>query len=712
VSVSAYSRQHGHQSTDLDIDSIGSEPTAFCVDRLEPGNYRLKFEGPEIEPVTLNDVKAPIDDIEVELHAVGKPILAGTVIDSETGELVEKFKVRVKKLKTHRGPHYVQRNQWTQMNNQKGTFEVEAVGPGLYQVQIASDGYAPLWSEPIDTDNNHSVQMLLNKGGTLTGIVKDINDRPVANAKVIPLSIAGGANNNTMTMFVSSEGAVQTDRQGEFTLSQLPEGNETLKVTHADFADGLVESIPIVLNQVAEIEPVILNQGAAIEGIVLDGSGRPESGATIFVQDDSAYSGGNDEKAGRLAVAISDPNGYYRVDHLPEQMCYLRRQDEGQAQGVVRRTVLPLNGKTARIDFGGQNKLTGQIILEGQPLVNERIQMAPAGNPHFGTFKAFAVTDEKGYFHFYPGISGSYVIYHQVGKRRDWNEMVRVQLTAGEDLDLGVIPKPSTTLNVYLDQEPEGFQWAVSSLSIQAGDNKFGPATATATVPSEKGKPYVINNLQDGQYLIAICRSDELIYRVPVEITEGQSEKDVVIDLPVSNCSVNIIAAEDVQYLILWNEDESIQMVLQLNEAKHFTAENLPAGRYSITNGMSSGNTLSLADFDLSAEQIETIDISHVNANKTEMGVLQVEVVDENGSPVDDCQLWLVNNEGKTEPTMRYGFTVAFSIPAGEYTIQTERPGYQDITKSVTLNPVKPGDPGAKLQKMLLRLEPQQSPDN
>ena len=62
-----------------------------------------------------------------ELTVVGKPRLIGTVIDSETTKPIEKFKVRVEKLKTHRGPNYGQNNQWTSSRNEKGTFE-ENVG--------------------------------------------------------------------------------------------------------------------------------------------------------------------------------------------------------------------------------------------------------------------------------------------------------------------------------------------------------------------------------------------------------------------------------------------------------------------------------------------------------------------------------------------------------------------------------------------------------
>lgn len=706
VWINAYSKEHGHHSTDLDRDMRGNLETTFCIDRLEPGTYRLQFEGTDIEPVTMENVQAPCDDIEVELDVVGKPRLIGTVVDAETSEPVTHFKVRVKKLKTLRGPNYVQQNQWTDFRNEDGSFEIEAVGPGVYQVQAIAEGYAAQWSEEINTDTHAAALFKLNKGGVITGTVVDSEKHPIQNAVVIPLSLAGGTNIRTKDVFVSEDGSTKTDDKGHFTLSCLAEGNETLKVIHLDYADEIVQDIPVQLNQTTEIKPIMLGKGAAIEGYVYDAFGKPEPSVTIYVQDDSGYGGTNDELAGRLGVAITDPNGFYHVGNLSEKMCYMKRQNEWTSLGVIRRTVMPQNGKASRIDFGGKGKLTGQVIIEGKPLANTRIQLAPAGQPHFGCFKAFAVTDMKGSFCFYPGIAGQYTLYYETTPSRDWSELTVVTISPETDMDAGIIPKQASTLRVYVNQPTEAPEWKIHSMFVQRGDNQSASNVATAVAPETPGEPYIVSSLLPGMYTIKLYRSDMLIYQMPVEIKADEPESEVIIDLPVSNSQLHVISSADTRYLTLFSEDETLQMTLRPDGDGALNAENLPAGRYHLVNGMLLNKQSPLLSFDLVGAETKTIDGSQMKVEPVSMSVLQVEIIDENGTPLTGINVWLEGINGKVEPFVQYGFQTAFTTSPGKYTLHTAQPGYKDVNKPISLEAIDVKElNNQKPQKMLLRLE-------
>jgi len=709
VRIQAYSKEHGHQTTHLDRSMRGELKTSFCLDRLEPGTYRVQFEGSEIESVTMENVQAPCDDIEVELVAVGKPRLIGIVMDVETTKPIENFKVRVKKLGTYRGPNYSQNNQWTDFRSEKGTFEIEAVGPGLYQVQVTSEGYAAQWSSEIDTDNNAAVLMKLNKGGAITGAVKDSKGQPVQNAMVIPLSVAGGTSGRGKDIFVSTDGSTQTDSKGIFTLSCLAEGNETLKVTHPDYADEIVQDIPVQTNQITESKPILLGKGAAIEGYVFDADGKPESSVTLYVQDASGYGGTNDEQAGRLGVAITDPNGFYRVENLPEKMCYLKRQNEWSALGVTRRTVMPQNGKTSRIDFGGKAELSGQVILEGQPLSSTRIQLGPGGKPHFGSFRAFAVTDTNGNFSFYPGIAGSYSIYYKPAQSRDWNELAGVILSPDKDVDLGVIPEQTSMLRIYVTQPLDSPQWEITYLTVQKGVNQFGRPATTVKSPSTPEEAYLATNLVAGKYRVIMSRPDNLMYQVPVEIKEGEIESDLIIDLPTSNSGLNVIAAQDVPFLKAYTEDEGVIITMSPSEDGTFHADNVPAGRYNLTNGMFLDKQFILTSFDLLPEETKTVDISQSAPDPVSISALLVEIVDENGSPISGCNIWLEGDNGKIDPMMQDDFQTTFITSAGNYTIHTIRAGCEDANKPVTLEAIDMTSGNrSKMEpkKLLLRLVP------
>jgi hypothetical protein len=165
VSISAYSPTGGRGFTHLRRSRNGELEDTFVLDRLEPGTYRLSFTGVNIEEKVLKKVQAPSVGLEVELVYAAKPKLNGTVADGSTGQPIKSFKVRARKLRTLRGPNYVQADEWIHVENERGFFTLDAVGPGVYQVQVAAGGYAPIWSEEIDTDKADPVGVSLTAGG-------------------------------------------------------------------------------------------------------------------------------------------------------------------------------------------------------------------------------------------------------------------------------------------------------------------------------------------------------------------------------------------------------------------------------------------------------------------------------------------------------------------------------------------------------------------
>ena len=144
MTIEAYSSSQKRYRVPVEQGADGKVEDAFCVDRLEPGVYMLYFTGELIEGTIVRDVVAPSGDLEVELtYAVPMPVLAGSVVDGRTGKPVPSFEVRVRKLSTLRGPSIEQRDRWNQFDDEQGRFEIETVGPGVYQVQVVAKGICP-----------------------------------------------------------------------------------------------------------------------------------------------------------------------------------------------------------------------------------------------------------------------------------------------------------------------------------------------------------------------------------------------------------------------------------------------------------------------------------------------------------------------------------------------------------------------------------------
>jgi hypothetical protein len=307
------------------VATVSPDEGTFTVDSLNPGVYTLTFSGPNLEWKRIERVEAPSSDLEVELRYAVRPELTGAVVRSDTGKPVRRFMVQARKLKTLRGFADRQSDFWYEFDDTEGRFRIKTVGPGIYQIQVAAEGFARTWSEEINTDQNWPVVIELVRGGTIKGKVIDDGGRAIDGAKVIPLSKAGGKSKETSDRFVSEEGAVRT-KKGSFLLENLRAGRESIKVTHSDYGSAVVRDIEVVEGKTTEPVEVVLAKGGTVEGYVYDMHGKPQADTKLYFQNSlSQYSafGEMDEKAWLLATAMTDSKGFYRVEHLPEQMLYV-----------------------------------------------------------------------------------------------------------------------------------------------------------------------------------------------------------------------------------------------------------------------------------------------------------------------------------------------------------------------------------------------------
>ena len=270
---------------------------------------------------------------------------------------------------------------------------------------------------------------------------------------------------------------------------------------------------------------------------------------------------------------------------------------------------------------------------------------------------------------------------------------------------MGVLPEQSSTLWIYLNQPVNGPQWKISFLIAKGEDKRFASRATTVKTPPNHDDPYKIPDLLAGKYSVSLYRSDNLTYQLPVEINASEINTEMIIDLPVCNCNLNVLSSVDMKLLTLYSEDQSVKMMLAPFEDGLFHFKNLPPGSYNIADGIYV-NT-SLATFDLIAGEDKTVDITQFVPDTAGMGMLQVEIVDENGSPIIGCGVWIENSSGKIKPTMQYDFQTIFMASAGNYTIHTNQTGYRDVSKPMLLEAIDTeGGIAPKAQKLLLRLMP------
>ena len=696
VDIDAYSPSAGHRHATVGCKANGEVKDTFLIDRLEPGTYRLSFTGDEIEAKVVEAVAAPSCDLEVELVYAMKPTLKGTVIDARTGAPVPSFQARVRKLRTLRGPNYGQENQWTQFDDERGYFSVEAVGPGVYQVQVAADGYAPIWSVEIGTDANDLVEVALVRGGTVVGTVVDDEGRAVTGACVVPLSLAGGMMGNTKDRFVSEQGAVETV-DGTFALNHLPPGTETLKVTHPDYAVRVVRDLEVTDEQTTPGVEIVLTPGGTVEGTVYGDQGIPLAGEMLHFQDARAYGSSTAEKAGRLASVVTDSNGFYRVSHLPEQLCYVKRDDEWRSLGVVRRTVVPGNRTVSRVDFGGTPTVTGTVVLQDAPLAKTRLLLGAVETPHFGPSKSYTMTDEYGTFVFAGVAPGTHALYREDPDRK--NNWLRIATVTIQDLNvnIGTVDGRAQQLRITFETPDGTVPWQIADLFLGDVGKPFPAPRYAGKAPAQTEQPWTFANIEGGAYMLLARRQDQVQWQTEIALEEEQSTWELSVPIPESTSSVSgHITGATGKPLILWRHEKDILGVITPDPNGCFGIDDLPAGDYVIGSTLAFlYDTPALTELRLDPHAHQTVDLDLSASPLEEIAYLTVQVVDESGITRDDATVLLEGALGLIEPISSTQLGYVFIATPGRHRLDVELPGHRRIEKDITLQaiPAEAGEP-------------------
>src|SRR5204863_5008924 len=128
------------------------------------------------------------------------------------------------------------------------------------------------------------IDVRVSSGGSLAGAVVDPEGKPLAGAKVIPLSMAKTVAMRGEDRFEGDAGAVTTDSAGRFAVSHLAAGEETLKVIHPNFAPLVSAKVKVTENGSADAGTLKLAVGGGAQGVVYDAQGKPSVGVTLNFQ--------------------------------------------------------------------------------------------------------------------------------------------------------------------------------------------------------------------------------------------------------------------------------------------------------------------------------------------------------------------------------------------------------------------------------------------
>jgi protocatechuate 3,4-dioxygenase beta subunit len=262
--------------------------------------------------------------------------------------------------------------------DQQGLYEYKAVPDGQkYDVSAQADGYGRSYVS-VNTDNavNNRLEIkpltLKVADMNISGIVVDVNDKPMANTEVY-VNGQGQQFRNSIT-----------NAQGKFTIDKLCDGQVQVNANvsngrtylhgNVSTSAGATDVKVVLAPQHADVMPDMANQPSGLlEVVIRNDEKKPVAGANVSVREKDGNRWQNGE---------SDANGIATLRLAPGEYDLQETRKEGYSSPRERQTVTIEVGKTARleIELRAVPKITGVVRdPNGQPVARAAMRVFPWG---------------------------------------------------------------------------------------------------------------------------------------------------------------------------------------------------------------------------------------------------------------------------------------------------------------------------------------------
>jgi len=112
-----------------------------------------------------------------------------------------------------------------------------------------------------------------------------------------------------------------------------------------------------------------------------------------------------------------------------------------------------------------------------------------------------------------------------------------------------------------------------------------------------------------------------------------------------------------------------------------------------------------IAEFELTEDQEKIIELDTSGLQAGNVSILQVQIVDNNGIPVSNADVWLERDGKEIKPYMNSDTGIIFTGAEGDYMLHAVHPGYKEVSVKVKLEAADIKTTGPKNQPMYIRLE-------
>jgi hypothetical protein len=380
---------------------------SFQLTGFEPGKVRLRFQHVAHALLTM-DVEAGRLDVEARLQA--RAALSGIVVSLVDGEPVRDFSVSARPseglfkpgdwfgAEAGQGFARVLRPRRFE-NREDGTFTLDSVVPGAYDVSVTAAGFGELLEKQVEVPEagRRGLVLMLEPECAVIGRVVDART-----GQAVPGAIVRSGTGSSVSDMLESMAApgptARTDAQGDFRFGGLAAGALKLSIEHAAYRALGVAELQLRPGETRDLGRLALSAGASVYGTV-----RDELGAAPYVQIMVSNATGSVLKRTR-----TDGAGQYRVEGLPAGAYNVMRMDFQMDIGqdsspmdimndLVYEAVTLAEDESRRVDLslggGDGSRLLGTVRDVAGPVAGAMVVISPESP---GGKPGFATTDAEG----------------------------------------------------------------------------------------------------------------------------------------------------------------------------------------------------------------------------------------------------------------------------------------------------------------------------
>ncbi|MGC4114602.1 MAG: carboxypeptidase-like regulatory domain-containing protein [Myxococcales bacterium] len=296
----------------LTRSSFTAADGSFALERLPEGRFQLVASKRGFRPARLEEVPAGAKSVTMKLEV--DRAVRGRVVDEKRKPITD-FIVHFEGLQTA-----------------DGSFLVPMETSGEQKLVVRADGYAAKAITVVIREKGITSvgDILLERGRTLTGVVRDGSGQPVAGAS---LRLGEG--------LMAPVDEVKSAGDGSFALPCVPTERVVL---HVENGRHLPLDLPVAPD--AKTVAVALDSGARISGTFKGNDGRPLSGTAVFVYE-----------VDREVRAVTDSKGSFALAGLKPGKAIVRTYIPGKPNPWSDwRQVLLTRNEEARIELSDDPK--------------------------------------------------------------------------------------------------------------------------------------------------------------------------------------------------------------------------------------------------------------------------------------------------------------------------------------------------------------------